>query len=276
MKRLILCMAVAAVLMAGCKQKTMEFTTHALNGNHCYLELFDKALFDNVDTIGVEIRYSVEWPDEGVMTPQAMRELQYLYFGDSIATVEEAAARWLTSSFCYDDEDGVRKQERDSIDVPVDGPSSSIIKGSCSLDNTLAVFTVWRESFCFGAAHGIYSADYLTVDQETGNVVHLADLVTDTNLLCEAIAHAIQELEVNKETYECLFDEFKEVDRMPMPANFLVDSARNGISVFYGLYEITPYCCGIQEITLPIFWLSKHVPLTPYAKRLFGEGCSIE
>ena len=276
MKKLILCLAVAAVLMAGCKQEPKVFTTHTLSGSRCYLAIFDEALYDNVDTVGVEIRYSVAWPDEGVMTPQAMRELQYLYFGDSTATVEEAAARWLTSSFCYDDEEGIRKQERDSIDVPVDGLSSAIIKGYCEMDSTLAVFTASRESFCFSAAHGIYSSDFLTIDRETGKSVHLADLVTDTNLLCEAIAHAIQELDVNKETYECLFDEFKEVDRMPMPANFLVDSARNGISVFYGLYEITPYSCGIQEITLPIFWLSKHVPLTPYAKRLFGEGCSIE
>lgn len=34
--------------------------------------------------------------------------------------------------------------------------------------------------------------------------------------------------------------------------------------------------CGIQAVTLPIFWLSKHVRLTPYAKGLFGPECYVE
>jgi hypothetical protein len=81
---------------------------------------------------------------------------------------------------------------------------------------------------------------------------------------------------VNKDTRECLFDEFVDVERMPLPRNYTIDSARNSIIVYYGLYEITCYACGIQEITLPIFWLSKHVPLTPYAKRLFGPDSYIQ
>lgn len=40
--------------------------------------------------------------------------------------------------------------------------------------------------------------------------------------------------------------------------------------------EGTTFACGIQSVVLPIFWLSKHVPLTPYAKRLFGPGSYIE
>ena len=100
--------------------------------------------------------------------------------------------------------------------------------------------------------------------------------MTDTALLCEAIARAIQDLDVNKDIRECLYEEFGDAERMPNNFNFLIDSARNGIIVEYGLYEIAPYACGIQSVYLPIFWLSKHVPLTAYAKKIFGPDSYIE
>lgn len=277
MKRLTLCLVLAVVLLAGCKSEPREFTTHTLSDIQSYLLIFEEALFDNVDTIGLTIDYSVEWPDNGVMSPAAMRELQYLCFGDSTAaTVEDAAQRWFASVDYLDDDDAMCKKEVDSIDNTLQFYSYCNLESSCWQDSILAVFTVKTESYYFGAAHGMYSADFLTVDKETGNAVHLADLVTDTNLLCEAIAHAVQDLDVNKDTRECLFDEFIDVERMPLPRNFTIDSARNSIIVYYGLYEITCYACGIQEVTLPIFWLSKHVPLTPYAKRLFGPDSYIQ
>lgn len=273
MKRLTFCLALAAVLMAGCNHEPKVFATHTLSGGRCYLQIFDEPFIMDLDTIGTKMTFSVAWPDEGMVSPSALRELQYLYFDDSTSVdVETAVKGWLANPF-YEDEGNL--QEVESIDE--ERPHSYYsLEGSCTQDSALAVFTAKTELYSVGAAHGLYTVRYLTVDKETGNVIHLPDLVTDTNLLCEAIAHAIQDLDANKETRECLFDEFKDVDRMPLPSNFVIDSARNNITVLYGLYEITPYCCGIQEITLPIFWLSKHVPLTPYAKRLFGEGCSIE
>ena len=48
------------------------------------------------------------------------------------------------------------------------------------------------------------------------------------------------------------------------------------ITLVYQIYHIAPFASGIQEVVLPIFWLSKHIPLTPYAKRIFGPGCSID
>ena len=271
MKRLPICLALATILLTGCTHEPREITTHTISNNQCYLLIFDENLFDNVDTVGLEIGYSVEWPDKGVMSPAAMRELQYLCFGDSTAaTVEDAAKQWLASVSYLDDDDALRKKQVDSLDNTIQFYSYYSLESSCWQDSSIAVFTVKSESYRFGGAHGVYSVDFLTVDKATGNAIHLTDLVADTNLFCEAIAHALQDLDVNKDTRECLFDEFVDVERMPLPHNYTIDSARNSIIVYYGLYEITCYACGIQEVTLPIFWLSKHVPLTPYAKRLFG------
>lgn len=278
MKRIFIIL-VATLLLAGC-HKNKAFETYTVNGERCFLQISDEPFIFNLDTIGAKITYSIVWPGEGMVSETAMRELQYLYFYDStVNNIADAHEYWLDPNgidgwFFYPDET-VKILPTDHLDEE-QGYSYLNLKGTCTRDSNLAVFTVQQESFPFGAAHGLHSTNFLTVDLETGNAIHLTDLVTDTNLLCEAVARAIQDLDVNKDVRECLFDEFRDVDCMPLPRDFTIDSARNGIIVYYGLYEITPYCCGIQEVVLPIFWLSKHVPLTPYAKRLFGPGCSIE
>lgn len=269
MKKLTFCLAIFLVLLAGCRQDNKEFKTHTLSEEKCWLQIFDEPYVFDLDTIGVKMTYSLQWPDKGAISPSAERELMFLCFGDSNkVNVESALQGWIV-------EDVNDLQPVESFNEE-QGYSYLDIRVACQKDSTLATFIIQTEGFPLGAAHGMHSTDFLTVDLETRNAIHLADLVTDTNLFCEAVAHAIQDLEVNKDIRECLFDEFRDVDRMPLPRNFTVDSARNGIIVYYGLYEITPYCCGIQEVVLPIFWLSKHVSLTPYAKRLFGPESYIK
>ena len=263
------------LLMTGCKHQAKEFNTHTISGERCWLQLFDEPFIFDMDTLGVVVTYSFEWPDKGMISPEAERELQYLCFGDSSAAdVETALQNWLKQPFFFEEE-CASQQPVESIDDRI-GCSLFDISSSCNREGNLATFNIWTEITPFVAAHGVYSGNNLIVDLETGKAIHLEDLVTDTNQFCEAIAHAIQDLDVNNGIVECLFDEYKDVDRMPMPHNFVIDSARNGITIFYGLYEITPYACGIQEVELPIFWLSKHVPLTPYAKKLFGPESYIE
>lgn len=279
MKRTAILLAIAALLVAGC-HRNKSFGTYTVSDERCFIQVFDEPFIFDLDTIGTKITYSIVWPNKGTVSDKALRELQYLYFFDStVSDIADAPDYWMDPDgidgwFFYGDEDA-KIMRVDSLDEEHEY-SYIDLQGTCTVDSNLAVFTVHQESFPLGAAHGMHSTDFLTVDIETGNAVHLNDLVTDTNLLCEAVARAIQDLEVNSGVRQCLFDEFVDVDRMPMPRNFTIDSARNGIIVYYGLYEITPYCCGIQEVVLPIFWLSKHVPLTPYAKRLFGPESYIE
>lgn len=279
MKRLTFVLALTALLLSGCHKKK-EFNTYTVSDEHCFIQVFDEPFLGDIDTVGNKISYSIVWPNKGTVSEKALRELQYLYFDDSTVTdIANAPDYWMAPDgidgwFFYPDETA-KIIRVDSIDEELEY-SYIDLQGTCTVDCNLAVFTVHQESFPFGAAHGLHSTSFLTIDLETGNAIHLTDLVTDTNMLCEAIAHAIQDLDVNKDTRECLFDEFTDVERMPLPRNFTIDSARNGIIVYYGLYEIAPYACGIQSVVLPIYWLSKHVPLTPYAKRLFGPGSYIE
>lgn len=274
MKRIAMFFASAVLLLTGCN-KTEEFTTHNICGEICYQFSFDKKFLPLANHTCEINSYNLAWPDKGAISHSAERELMYLCFGDSSSSnVNAAADNWLKSAFTFKDIDGVHVQVVGSLDENADY-SYCKLESFCQQDSQLATFIIKNESFGLGAVHGFYSVDYLIIDKESGRSVHIADLVVDTNLLCEAIAYGIQDLDVNKGTRDCLFDEYINVGRMPMPRNFTIDSSRNSILVHYGLYEITPYYCGIQTVVLPIFWLSKHVPLTPYAKRLFGPGCSL-
>lgn len=275
MKRIITCLALTALMLTGC-HKTKEFTTHTISGEQCYLLTFDEEMGPWGTSIGLKNSLSVAWPDKGTISRDAERELILRCFGDSTsANAHEAMQRWLASSLFFEEENP-KVEPTDSLIVTSEfGYSYNDLDVTYTEDSALVTYIIKCESYFAGAAHGMYSFDNLTIDKATGNVIHLTDLVTDTNLLCEAVAHAIQDLEVNKDIRDCLFDEFIDVERMPLPHNFTVDSAHNGIIVYYGLYEIASYACGIQEVVLPIFWLSKHVPLTPYAKELFGPGCSL-
>lgn len=266
MKKLTFCLALAALLVAGCSHEKKEFTTRQLEGQMC---LYYQDAPDDPWPIYEKNSYSLAWPADGLLSDHALRELMMLCFSDSSSSdVDAVAQRWLIRIWFTDDET-LTPQVLDTISDTIEY-SYVHLESSCTQDSLLAVFTVKTESYGTGAAHGLYSCNSLTVDKQTGAVVHLADLVADTNMLCEAVARAIQDLEVNKDVRECLFDEYVNVERMPMPTDYFIDSARNTIVVSYGLYHITPYACGIPSVVMPIYWLSKHVQLTPYAKRLFG------
>lgn len=273
MKRLTLIIALAALTLTGCNHSDKEFTTRQMQSSIC---LYHSEGPDDPWPIYEKNSYSVAWPAKGLLTDEALRELMMLYFDDSTSgNVDEAAEHWLNRIWFTDDE-SLTGQVLDTNTVPDTIEYSYMhLESTCEQDSDFAVFHVNSESYGAGAAHGLYTANTLTVDKHTGRVVHLDDLVTDTNLLCEAVARAIQDLDVNTDVRECLFYEFIDVDRMPMPTDFFIDSDRNGIVVSYGLYHITPYACGIPSVVLPIFWLSKHVPLTPYAKTIFGPDSYI-
>ena len=149
------------------------------------------------------------------------------------------------------------------------------VASTVTRDSNLVTMLVTSDTYMAYAAHGLYMIDYVVMDLDTKKIVHLNDLV-DTAQLGEVIVRAIEDLEVNKDTRDCMFEEYRTAGRVIVPDNFFIDSTRSVINVVFQQYDITPYACGIQTVSLPIFWLSKHIPLTPYCKELFGPGCSLD
>lgn len=250
-----------------------ETFTYSLKKDSCYYLM--KTTEEMWPVMGLENKYSVQWPDEK-LPREVERELLKAIFGDSTSTsFDEAAARWVKSNE-YETLFGDELLECSVVGkIPknIDNLCYNYVDGIIREDGNLVEFSVWLEAY-MGGAHGVHYVLPLVYDRNAGRIIHLSDLVDTTNL-GEVVSLAIEDLDVNSEVRECLFDEELLGDAFPSSDDFYIDGTRSTIVLIYQIYDITPYACGTQEVVLPIFWLSKHRKLTPYAKEIFGEGCSL-
>ncbi len=269
---LYLILVFSILILTACNQLLPPFATFNIMGSQSFMvKTDDPYLPEEMNPFGVENRYELVWPQKDMLTEEAERELIEQVFGDSTtSSVNEAAERWLNNLWLYEDTKALETQSVDSV-TGRDTYTYSHLKNSIQSDKELVTFINTQEIYIAGAAHGGYYVHYLTYDRKEKRVVHLSDLV-DTSQLGEVILRAVEDLTVNKEVLDCLFDEFKTADRLPVTDNFLIDTNRSTITLVYQQYDITPYACGLPSVVMPIFWLSKHLPLTPYAQKLFGEG----
>lgn len=276
MKKQLLCILMASALLASCHDRQNEFKTYNYDDRRAFLLTADEQLWPGGDTLGVDNSYSIQWPASGTLTPEAEAELLLRCFADSAATsFSQAADRWLSHTWLY--EEGSPAIHTHPVDSLGSREMYNYAKmtGTIRRDSNLATLSLNTETFAAYAAHGLYTAEYIVMDLVTKKIVHLNDLV-DTASLGEIIIRAIEDLTVNKDVNDCLFDECRAAGRVNVPRDFYIDSTRSVIYLVFQLYDIAPYACGIQTVSLPIFWLSKHTPLTPYCKELFGPGCSID
>ena len=276
MKKTLLCLLVASMMLAGCNNGKKPFETQTIEGECCMMVFGAEEFYPGDGPLGVDNCIKLEWPVPRALSPDAEAELLLRCFGDSTATnFSEAAERWLANTWMYGNE------EVETHTVVVDSLGDleqynyAKKESTVTRDGNLATMLITTETFAAYAAHGLYTAEYVVMDLDTREIVHLNDLV-DTAQLGEVIIRAIEDLEVNKGTCDCLFDEYRIAGRVAVPQDFYIDSTRSTLNLVFQQYDITPYACGIQTVVLPIFWLSKHIPLTPYCKELFGPGCSID
>lgn len=279
---LFLLTLLAIVSFVGCRQNAPSPDASAtspfevsLKKDSCYYLM--KTTGDMWPVMGLENKYSVQWPAEGMLAPEAERELLVALFGDSTATsFDEVAARWVSTNE-YESlfqEDLVESRKVDALQGDaLDMLCYDHVDSKIEENGNLVIFSILHESY-MGGAHGIYNCSSLIYDRDVARMIHLADLV-DTTDFGEVVVRAIEDLVVNQTVRECLFDEELLEDGFPVSTDFYIDSTRSTITLIYQVYEIAPYACGTQEVVLPIFWLSKHRELTPYAKEIFGEGCSL-
>ena len=265
MKKNALYILLAITVLVGCNRaetsESLEFESIADTSiSICNV----KSSFPGCDTFAVKRIYNICWPENA--TDELKKELIKLMFNENTTDIHAASERFLDNLMLFDDDTLVRAIRVD--DLTYDGWTSyENVRSECRQDSNLYCFTVSNENYMRYAAHGMYSTSYLTYDAARRKIVRLNDLV-DTTRLSPVITRAIEDLVVNKEVRENVFT----TDSLPVTGNFFIDSSRSCIVLVYPLYEIACYASGIQSVVLPIFWLSKHIELTPYAKELFGEG----
>jgi len=277
MKRtLFFTLILTIIVLTGCNKKNAPFTTFSMEGKRSYyVKTNDPYLPEGLNPFGVENSYSIVWPTKGMISKEAEKELILQVFGDSTAaSVNEASQRWLNNLWLFEDTKALEAKPTDSVSTQ--SPYTyAHLNNSIEQNDNLVTFINTTETFLAGAAHGSYIVEYLTYDRKTKRVVHLNDLV-DTSKLGEIVVRAIEDLTVNKEVCDCLYDGYKNGETIIVPDNFFIDSTRSTITVVFQQYDIAPYACGLPSVVMPIFWLSKHTELTPYAKKLFGKGSYIE
>lgn len=264
------------VVLTGCGKKNGPFTTFSISGMRSYMvKTDDPYLPETLNPCGVENSYSLVWPTKGMMTKEAEKELIRQVFADSISTsVNEASQRWLSNLWLYEDTKALETKTVDSV-TGKESYTYAHLSNDIKQHDNLVTFITSTETFLAGAAHGLYTVQYLTYDRKAKRVIHLNDLV-DTSKMGEAVVRAIEDLVVNKDISDCMFEEYHNAGKVAVVDNFFIDSTRSTITVVFQQYDIAPYACGLQSVVLPIFWLSKHVELTPYAKKLFGKGSYLE
>ncbi len=98
-----------------------------------------------------------------------------------------------------------------------------------------------------GGAHGIYELVNYTFDIKTGQKITLKDLFCpDFNYKEFIESMIIKEIEANKSEY------FEDAIQTLAQSNFSFYLEPEKLVIYYGLYEITPYCNGIPKFSLPL------------------------
>lgn len=105
-------------------------------------------------------------------------------------------------------------------------------------------YTIQGDEYHFGAAHGYYYIGVMIFDLSTGLQVHEGDLFVEGYQ--ERLSELLNQYVETAENYE---EGFLMVDTIEPNDNFSVHAG--GITYFFNPYEITAYCYGIIDITIP-------------------------
>lgn len=105
------------------------------------------------------------------------------------------------------------------------------------------------EYLYMGGAHGLHTSTFLNFDEETGRLLTLNDLVSDTVKLAALNREAFKVFWGTKGAEVSPESLFVTMDRLPLPKNIGFDE--RGVVMIYNPYEIAPYVFGESRYTIP-------------------------
>ena len=158
MKRLIFTLSLAAALFTACggdNSKTendsqpaatdsvaqatpiKEFKTFTVSDKLCFIVHDEEPFAPEFATYYVRKRFAVEWPEEGMMTDKAMKELLSNYFNvDPTTDIKKAVAEWRDN--VIHNTPGEKVKEIDE-DMPYE---YSEMHSDCRQDSNIATFSI--------------------------------------------------------------------------------------------------------------------------------------
>lgn len=266
MKYRVSILLLAGVLLAvGCTQQPKEFATRTVKGERCW-----QLIIDDSTTSWVRNSYELQWPQMGCISSDAERELIKQVFGSyADKSLHRSCENFLNSQGLLEECEEVHYPAYNVDTIPdTEMFTEQEIKTLCEANEKLITLTVTSYIFPEGAAHGSYDIMPIVIERG-GGIIHLADIV-DTNQLGPIVARAVNKLPANSDVKECLFDEFQGQESLPVSQVFSISDAMDTVYMVYGLYWLTPYACGVQEVALPVNMLNETMALTERGKKIFG------
>ena len=109
-------------------------------------------------------------------------------------------------------------------------------------DDGVFSFTEYYEGY-YGGAHGEGSYVGHNYDVRTGNEIRIGDVVKDRDKLTELLIKKLEE-----KYGEYLFEEAKDTVKDAEEYNFTIDP--DGLSFYWGPYELAPYAAGMLQVKL--------------------------
>jgi hypothetical protein len=148
-----------------------------------------------------------------------------------------------------------------AVKLNQEGADTINLEGNLSVDTQYAVkrnrngivSVVFTDYSYTGGAHGLYDKEAHTLDLNTGRTYQLKDLFKKgTNYTTIINAQIRAQLKTQK-------DYFWQTPFKGIPTNQRFYLTNQGIVIYFGLYEYTPYANGMPEFFIPYSKISKYL-----------------
>lgn len=207
----------------------------------------------------------VIWPAsiDGTVPTDLQREILLTAFDDSVSTtLNEALESFSKTGYGLKKEDIKKLTETDSAKANAGEIMQSVSVEMTRANDKMLVFSIFIQNNFAGAAHGMYSAWFVTYDRIGKNVVTLDKLFTDKEKL-RKLLESQRRKDLKEQGID--YDDYM-IDKFPISESFCIEGSN--ISFTYQPYDIASYAEGMQTVSLSYYDMNQAGILTPYAKKL--------
>lgn len=257
MKKLLLLFA-SVIILASCQSKNETTTTETAEIKVDSSTYYAKTTSINKDGDSVHTSFRVKYPqlaggDKAIMTKinaqiEQMIKDQTFSMDDTVTTTKSGSIESLAKSFIKEYET-LAAEDADAFSMgwEYDGSGDTLLISP-------KVISIYYQVYSFtGGAHGNSNITYLNFNAQTGDLLQLTDMISDTTALKK-----IAELKFEKTQKQFAKDNDFEYDRTSyfwekpfyLPANIAV--TRTGLIFMYNPYEAAAYALG--PISFDLTW----------------------
>ena len=260
---------IAAMAMIGCTEKNNSGLSlvHRSIDKYYNIDIEDSLKSPMFDNEGYSLHNSatVVWPTsiDGEVPAELQKAILQAAFGDSVSTTLDAAfEQFVKTGYGLEKNEIKSTSDADSATANTGEFMQSVAVEMCEVSDKKYVFSIFTQTNAAGAAHGMYTQQFITYDRKDKKIVTLDLLFTDKEKLRELLeSKRINDLKEQNMSY----DDYM-IEEFPISESFRIYPSQ--IEFTYQPYDIASYAEGIQTVTLFYYDMDQAGILTPYAKKI--------